>query len=788
MKNRINLLLIIAISVLSLEMDAQGSMNTDKTAPDASAILDVKRTEKGGSTPRMTTAQRNSISSPAEGLVIYGTDNKSLYLFNGTLWKNTIGHVCGNPLEDVRDGEVYQTVLKGTQCWMAENLNIGTMIVSTTNQTNNSTFEKYCYGNNTSNCDTYGGLYQWDEMMQYVSTKGARGICPTGWHLPTDSEWKTLERYLGMSQSQADTTDFRGTDEGSQLAGNEPLWSNGLLDQNANFGTSGFTGLPGGSRDTYGSFNNLAYGAYFWSSSEYGTDAKYRALYYTHAQEYRNDDSKANGFSVRCLIANTTQVAINTDGTIADVSSMLDINSTTKGILIPRLTLTQRNTISSPATGLMVYQSDNTPGFYYYNGSSWAVVGTEAVDINSLADGKTDGNSVFLGTGAGANNNGTDNKNVSVGYNALFSNTNGVNNTANGFYALYSNTTGGYNTANGSQALFYNTTGGYNTANGNFALFNNASGNNNTAFGYNTLYSNSAGTFNIANGFGALYSNTTGGYNTANGSQALYNNIGGDGNTANGVQALYSYSYSNSGSHGNTANGVCAHCLGNGIQNTSTGSLAFYSSEGSLCTAIGRQATSNTVNYSNTTAVGYSAEPTASNRIHIGNTSVQWIGGQTTWSTYSDSRAKNNIKEDVKGLDFIMKLRPLSWYWDKNKLDTIMGITDSSDYKEKYDIEKIKQNGFLVHEVEKAAMESGYDFSGIHTPVNDHTPYSLSYAEFVVPLVKAVQERQKTLTDQQQMIEMLQETIKNQQGMIEVFQDQNKVLVKRIEKLEAEYK
>ena len=80
---------------------------------------------------------------------------------------------------------------------MAENLNVGTRINGSGSQTNNSTIEKYCYDDNEANCTTYGGLYQWDESMQYSTMPGVQGICPTGWHLPTDAEWTTLTTYLG---------------------------------------------------------------------------------------------------------------------------------------------------------------------------------------------------------------------------------------------------------------------------------------------------------------------------------------------------------------------------------------------------------------------------------------------------------------------------------------------------------------------------------------------------------------------------------------------------------------
>ena len=208
---------------------------------------------------------------------------------------------CGDQMVDERDGQSYNTVQIGTQCWMQENLNIGSMINGGIDQTDNGTIEKYCYGNNTSNCDVYGGLYQWDEMMEYVTNEGTQGICPTDWHLPTDDEWKTMEMYLGMSQAQADAIGGRGTNEGSKLAGNEPLWTNGVLDSNADFGTSGFTGLPGGYRYTDGSFYDLTNLTFFWSSSENDPNAWYRYLSYHMAQVTRYHENQAYGFSVRCV-------------------------------------------------------------------------------------------------------------------------------------------------------------------------------------------------------------------------------------------------------------------------------------------------------------------------------------------------------------------------------------------------------------------------------------------------------------------------------------------------------
>jgi len=236
-----------------------------------------------------------------DNFTITGRNNGDTCSFSVTVF------ACGYPFTDSRDGKSYETVQVGTQCWMAENLNIGTMINSTSGgtnsdgeQTDNITIEKYCYNNSTSGCDTYGGLYQWNEMMQYVTTEGVQGVCPDGWHLPTDDEWKTMEMALGMSQSEADNLGWRGTDEGGKMKETGTTHWNSLNTGATN--TSGFTALPGGYCSSSGSFGNLGGNGYWWSSSEHsGLDAWYQGLHYNYGQVYRNSNSKVYGFSVRCL-------------------------------------------------------------------------------------------------------------------------------------------------------------------------------------------------------------------------------------------------------------------------------------------------------------------------------------------------------------------------------------------------------------------------------------------------------------------------------------------------------
>ena len=284
---------------------SQVAINTNGTAPDSSAILDLSSTNRGFLLPRLTTFQISNISNPAAGLLVYNTDSSDFYGYNGSKWisfldiSDTISPwVCGDPIIDSRDGQSYNTVQIGTQCWMAENLNIGTMINGSNDQTDNSTIEKYCYNNNTANCDTYGGLYQWDEMMQYVTTEGTQGICPTGWHLPTDAEWCILENYVDSGTVLCSATGIRGTDAGGNLKETGTThWASNTGATNS----SGFTGLPGGYRYTDGYFYQLGHYAEFWSSSENGTYAWYRLLSNNSAQVERNDFTKAEGSSVRCV-------------------------------------------------------------------------------------------------------------------------------------------------------------------------------------------------------------------------------------------------------------------------------------------------------------------------------------------------------------------------------------------------------------------------------------------------------------------------------------------------------
>jgi trimeric autotransporter adhesin len=397
--------------------------------------------------------------------------------------------------------------------------------------------------------------------------------------------------------------------------------------------------------------------------------------------------------------------------------------------------------------------SKNTTGY------SNTALGYESLYKNTTA---------FNNTGIGSDalfNTTTGSRNTAIGSSALYSNTTGYDNTSIGSSSLKKNTTGKYNTANGGNALFENTTGDYNTSVGYNTLFSNTSGYNNTGIGARSLALNTTGYSNTANGYQALYSNRTGYKNTASGYLALYSNAGGAYNVAVGTESLYSNSsgnyntangyqslYNNTSGHYNSAYGrVALNKNTTGSFNTAIGYYALYSNTtGDYRTAVGRSANSVGSNYDNSSGLGHNADPSASNRIHVGNTSVTSIRGQVSFTTYSDERFKKNVRKDeVKGLEFITKLTPLTYNYDIDSyakwIEDNYGEIDSSNWDSKYDIESFRFSGFMAQDVEQIANEIGYNFSGVDKPANDKDFYGLRYAEFVVPLVKAVQEQQEII-------------------------------------------
>jgi hypothetical protein len=342
--------------------------------------------------------------------------------------------------------------------------------------------------------------------------------------------------------------------------------------------------------------------------------------------------------------------------------------------------------------------------------------------------------------------------NIALGENALYANVDGWNNTALGAFALGANESGDNNIAIGRDALRSNTTAnsnigiGNNTLNDNisgedniaigpYSLTHNTTGDKNIALGRDALNKNTTGNFNIALGESALFSNNIGRWNIALGNFALSKNGSGDKLTAIGYEALkectgwdntavgYQSLRANTDGFDNVALGVSSlssNTTGDG--NTAVGKNAMsVNITGNNNTAIGFNA--NVLEgISNSTAIGYDALVTSSNKIVIGNASATTVGGYGSWTNYSDRRLKENIEyRNNLGLNFITRLKPASYNY----------IKDSN---------KRRRDGFIAQDVEQTLKELGIEFSGLVIDNNKDKTQNLSYAEFVVPLVAAVQE------------------------------------------------
>jgi uncharacterized protein (TIGR02145 family) len=211
---------------------------------------------------------------------------------------------CGNAFLDIRDSSNYRTVLIGNRCWMQQNLNYGKIVQSiTTNMThsdmhNDGIAEKYAPDGDSTNVLDYGALYEWDELMEYNNMPGGRGLCPLGWHVPTDAEWLSMFQSAGVSIAN-------GT------VGNS-LKENGQgFGQGAGTNISGFSARAAGDRDSYGIFYGLGYRFIFWSSTETTIDqASHFTLWSDNDTIEHLATQKITGLSCRCIL-DTISTGIN---------------------------------------------------------------------------------------------------------------------------------------------------------------------------------------------------------------------------------------------------------------------------------------------------------------------------------------------------------------------------------------------------------------------------------------------------------------------------------------------
>ncbi|MGE5355063.1 MAG: tail fiber domain-containing protein [Deltaproteobacteria bacterium] len=391
-------------------------------------------------------------------------------------------------------------------------------------------------------------------------------------------------------------------------------------------------------------------------------------------------------FAFNSIYSQTTIITDVNSYTSGEITAVLDVHSTNKGLIIPRLTLSARNGITNPATGLLIYQTDNDPGFYFYTGSTWVMLSTTL--ITKIADADSDtkvqaeknqdediirfdlggiehmilrrnpggipllelrnsmGNTL-IGESAGLTTQGSNN--TATGSQSMFFNISGSSNSAFGFQSFHNNNFGNENTALGYKSMFSNQAGSQNTAVGFHSLYTNAGNNRNTAIGHEAMYFGNnlppfSQTFNTAVGCEALKGSNnlplnTGTQNTAVGDRALFGNSSGLNNTASGVKAMFT----NTSGSNNVAYGVeSLFSNTTGGSNTAIGEGALYLNNGAVNTAVGFKAMYNNLNNSDNTAVGANSMYT--------NSTGGWNTATGYYSMYNNNNGNWNTADGIYAL------------------------------------------------------------------------------------------------------------------------------------------
>ena len=626
------LFLMTIIMIVSYALDAQVAINTDGTAPDASAMLDVKSTDKGMLIPRMTSTQRNAITSLSDGLLLYDTDTKSFWFYNNSAWSELIND---NNHNELADGD------NDTKVEVDKNLLDSDVIRFTTDGTEYFAMAQGRLGIK----NTGGSVFVGSNVSVLDDLSNNNNIAIGNWtsHLTTTGEKNIALGFLTFYKNQTGNSNiaiganalYENTERSDLIAiGDSALYNNG---------TGAFNNLQ--------SIENIAIGSKSLLSNTTGSENTalgFQTLY-TNSYGYAN-----TAIGNKALRANT-----HGNRNTAVGANSLSVGSTGA-----------QNT----AIGAFALQK-NTSNFNTAVGSSSLLnnasgTSNTAVGCGSLANNiDGDGNTV-VGSNALYSNTGGDG-NIAIGKNALYRNTTGSSNIAIGRRSLYHSQTanglvavgdsalfdngisgGGIaNTAIGDKSLRSNRSGYHNTATGSGTLYSNVSGNNNTASGYLALHDNTDYD-NSAFGSYALSENTSGTDNTAMGSEAMVLNTTGDNNTAIGRFALGS----NSDGNENTVIGSRALTSGSGDGNVAVGFKALENTTSHYNTAIGYKAGDNITGGARNIVIGYNIDApsaTGNSRMSIGNlifgTGVNGTG--TTYSTGNIGIGINNPSQklDVRG-------------------------------------------------------------------------------------------------------------------------------------------
>ena len=302
-------------------LQANESIQVGTSSPSVVVLSDLV------SLPPLTDSEILLIVDPVEGSIVYATKSDVLLVFNGMNWKRADGqndsYLIINlpcvPFTDSRDGNSYNTVKIGAQCWMAENLKyLPSVVGSATGSETAPYYYVYDYNGSvvaeakaTANYSTYGVLYNWPAAMtgsasSNTNPSGVKGVCPTGWHLPSDAEWTEMENYLITNGYNYDGS-ITGNKIAKSLAATN--WNSssytgavGNTDYSTYRNKTGFTAFPGGYRyNSDGTFCHAGNDGFWWSATEDSSNsAYYLELYYSSDNVFRSYYDKSSGFSVRC--------------------------------------------------------------------------------------------------------------------------------------------------------------------------------------------------------------------------------------------------------------------------------------------------------------------------------------------------------------------------------------------------------------------------------------------------------------------------------------------------------
>ena len=758
--------LLVLSSFITLHSFGQ-NIGIGTASPNSSAMLDVTSSNKGLLVPRVgltSLIDAATIASPATSLLVYNTNagltgGTGYYYNSGTTlvptWTKMLTSAAAGWSLTGNAGTNLLTNFIGTTDNVPLRFRVSNVASGFIDISTRSTFfgaeagQNHTFANNTQST---GFGYQ---VMSVHP--GALNTAVGAYALANNEQFGSRNSALGTEALFSNITGQRNVAVGhTSLRGNTGGVENVAAgDSSMAFNTNGNYNIAVGANALKGNIthsNNVALG---YNALEKATASNNIAI---GSSSMRNATTGGQNIAVgwSSLSSNTTgnrNVAIgyntmlsNTGGEYNSAVGYSVLNDNTSGDNNTAMGYIAMNSNTSGANNVAL-------GYYSLvsnnSGSDNVAVGSEALRYNKNSFGNVAVGKGALNTQSYTNDGlGWQSKNVAIGYEALYTNqpttstsfmpNNAIENTAVGYYALHNNTTGKSSTAVGNQALSSNTTGNFNSAFGDESLNANTTGGSNTSAGTFSMFNNVNGGFNAAFGTSALRFNTSGEHNTSIGQNTMYNNTIGGYNTAIGSSAG---GFNNANSH---------------------------------CTFLGFDADqASGSNYVNSMALGYGSRITASYQVRIGNVQITSIGGYQPWSNLSDGRFKKNITEQVKGIDFIMALRPVTYNIDMNQLAAHLKEDESIDatgkmmmkpvnavMKQQRDAQSsVVHTGFIAQEVEAAAKKLNYDFSGVDKPKTADDLYALRYSEFVVPLVKAVQEQQQEIIDLKANVKRLEDLV-----------------------------